>query len=325
MRLDQEYKDYYAILGVKKDATPKDIKAAYRRLARKYHPDVNPGDKAAEEKFKDLQEAYDVLGDPAKRQKYDLYGEQWKHISESGARPGARGPFDAGQYGFSTETGGAESFDFSGGGLGDLLSSIFGGRPGDTGFGPFGGRRPQSRPRKGDDVTGEMTVSLRDAYSGVERSVTLTPPDGTPRTLKVKVPRGIADGAKLRLAGQGMPGPPGGQPGDLLLTIHVTEPPGFSRRGDDLYVETKLTYPEAVLGTEKRIKLLDGSVRTLTIPAGVQPGQSIRLRGQGMPRRGKDNSFGDLYVTVRIVVPRNVSGRQKELIEQLRALEQAES
>lgn len=324
MRLDQQYKDYYAILGVKKDATAKEVKAAYRRLARKYHPDVNPGDKAAEEKFKDLQEAYDVLGDPAKRQKYDLYGEQWKRISESGGRPGARGPFDAGPYGFSTDTGDVEGFEFSGGGLGDLLSSIFGGRAGEAGFGPFGGRRQQRQPRKGDDITGEITVSLRDAYTGVERSVTLTPPDGAPKTLKVKVPKGIADGAKLRLAGQGMPGPPGGQPGDLLLTIHVSEPPGFTRRGDDLYVETTLTYPEAVLGTEKRIKLLDGSVRTLTIPPGVQPGQHIRLRGQGMPHRGKDGASGDLYVTIRVSVPRNVTGRHKDLIEQLRALEQAE-
>lgn len=324
MRLDQKYKDYYALLGVKKNATDKEIKSAYRRLARKYHPDVNPGDKSAEDKFKEVSEAYDVLSDKEKRRKYDAYGDQWKHISESGGRP--PGGFGGGGYtqappDFGQDAGG---FTFTGGGLGDLLNSIFGGGgPGaststDSQNGDrFGfGRR---HPRKGDDLTGEITISLREAFTGTERSLTLTLPNGQKKNLTVKVPRGIVDGSKLRLGKQGADSP-GGHPGDLILTVHVANEHGFERKDADLYTEVSLTFPEAALGTEKRIPMLVGPSQTLPIRAGVQCGQQMRLKGQGMPKRNEDG-FGDLYVRIKVKVPKTLSPREKELIEELKQLQ----
>jgi len=328
MNAGQQYKDYYAILGVKKDASEKDIKSAYRRLARKYHPDVNPGDKSAEEKFKDISEAHDVLSDKEKRQKYDLYGDQWKRVSESGYQPGAGGfgGFGPGGFGgfgqggtYTYQTGGMPEkdetggFHFTGGGLGDLLGSIFGGGP--------AGQEWQSRtraPRKGQDITGDVSVSLRDAFTGSERRLTLTLPNGKRKSLTVTIPRGVADGTKLRLAKQGDEAPHGGHPGDLILTVHVTPEPGFERKGDDLYVDLPLTFAEAALGTEKRIPLLAGPPQTLAIPPGVQGGQSLRLRGQGMPVRGEEGKFGDLYVRIRITVPKNLTPEQRAKVEELR-------
>lgn len=332
MNANPTYKDYYAVLGVKKDATEKEIKAAYRKLARKYHPDVNPGDKTAEEKFKEVSEANDVLSDKEKRKKYDLYGDQWKRISESGFQPGAGGygGFSPGGYGaqggpgggFTYTTGGnfgeagQEGFGFSGGGLGDLLNSIFGGQAGQTRERER--ERGRRAPARGEDVTGEVTVSLREAFTGTERRLTLTLPNGQKKSLSVTIPRGITDGAKLRLGKQGAEAPGGGNPGDLLLTVHVAPGPGFERKGDDLYEDVTLTFPEAALGTEKKVPLLAGEPQTLAFPPGVQSGQSLRLKGQGMPIRGQDGKFGDLYVRVKISVPKNLTDRQKQLITELR-------
>lgn len=329
MNPGQQYKDYYAILGVKKDASAKDIKAAYRRLARKYHPDVNPGDKSAEDKFKEISEAHDVLSDKEKRQKYDLYGDQWKRVSESGYQPGAGGfgGFGPGGFGgqgrdasYTYQTGGMPGMDegggfhFTGGGLGDLLGSIFGG-------GGAQERTARTRaPRKGQDVTGDVIVSLREAFSGAERRLTLTMPNGERKTLTVSIPRGITDGAKLRLAKQGAEAPGGGNPGDLLLTVQVSGVPGFERKGDDLYVDLPISFADAALGAEKKVPLLSGPPQTLTIPPGVQGGQSLRLRGQGMPVRGQDGKFGDLYVRIKIAVPKSLTPAQKAKIEELREL-----
>lgn len=328
MNANPTYKDYYAVLGVKKNATDKEIKAAYRKLARKYHPDVNPGDKSSEEKFKEISEANDVLSDKEKRQKYDLYGDQWKRISEGGFQPGAGGfgGFGPGSYGGRGGAGGPggftyttgnfgeaadQDFGFSGGGLGDLLSSIFGGQAGQA------RERGRRAPTRGEDLTGEVTVSLREAFSGTERKLTLTLPNGQKKTLTVTVPRGIADGAKLRLGKQGAEGPGGGPPGDLLLTVHVAPSPGFERKGDDLYTDVSLTFPEAALGTEKKVPLLAGDAQTLAFPPGVQSGQSLRLKGQGMPVHGQQGKFGDLYVRVKISVPKNLTDRQKQLVTEL--------
>lgn len=326
MNANPTYRDYYAVLGVKKDATEKEIKAAYRKLARKYHPDVNPGDKTAEDKFKEISEANDVLSDKDKRQKYDLYGDQWKRISEGGFQPGSGGfgGFGRGAYGgqpgsggFTYTTGNAgdmrdDGFGYSGGGLGDLLSSIFGGQAGQP------RERGRRTPARGEDVSGEVTVSLAEAFTSVERKLTLTLPSGQKKTLTVTIPRGIADGAKLRLAKQGAEAPGGGHPGDLLLTVHVSSPPGFERKGDDLYEDVALTFPEAALGTEKKVPLLIGQPQTLAFPPGVQSGQSLRLKGQGMPIRGQAGQFGDLYVRVKVSVPKNLTDRQKQLITELR-------
>lgn len=325
MNLNQAYKDYYAILGVSKGANEKDIKAAYRKLARKYHPDVNPGDKSAEDKFKEVSEAYDVLSDKEKRQKYDMYGDQWKHISESGPAPrsGGGGGFDGfGQTGRGyTYTGtGFPGMDaeggghFGGGGLGDLLNSIFGGRVQDSQERPHA--KPKA-PRKGVDLTGEVIVSLREAFTGTERKITITGPSGNKKTLTVTIPRGVADGAKLRLAKQGDEAPGGGNPGDLLLTILVSGVPGWERKGDDLYHDLALSFPEAALGVEKPIPMLSGKSQTLALPPGVQPGQSLRLKGQGMPAAGQAGKFGDLYVRVKVAVPKNLTEEQRAVVEQL--------
>jgi DnaJ-class molecular chaperone len=329
MNPNQPYKDYYAVLGVKKDASEKDIKAAYRKLARKYHPDVNPGDKKAEDKFKEVSEANDVLSNKEKRQKYDLYGDQWKRVSEGGFQPGSGGfgGFGPNTYGgqsgapggapggFTYQTGGfrdVEGEGFGGGGLGDLLNSLFGGGQQQT------RERPSRRAsRQGEDVSGEVSIMLREAFTGTERKLTLTLPKGEKKTLTVTIPRGIADGARMRLAKQGAEAPGGGHPGDLLLTVHVAPAPGFERKGDDLYADVTLTFPEAALGTEKKVPLLVGNPQTLAFPPGVQSGQSLRLKGQGMPVRGQDGKFGDLYVRVKVSVPKNLTDKQKQLITEL--------
>jgi DnaJ-class molecular chaperone len=323
MDLNQAYKDYYAILGVSKNAPEKEIKAAYRKLARKYHPDVNPGDKSAEDKFKEVSEAYDVLSDKDKRQKYDLYGDQWKHISESASSPRSGGFEGFGQpgRGYSYTGTGFPGMDseggthFGAGGLGDLLNSIFGGRVQDS------QERPHARaraPRKGADLTGEVIVSLREAFSGTERKITITPPSGNKKTLTVTIPRGVADGAKLRLAKQGDTAPGGDHPGDLILTILVSGVPGWERKGHDLYTDVSLTFPEAALGTEQQIHLLGGKSQTLVLPPGVQAGQSLRLKGQGMPVAGQSGKFGDMYVRVKVVVPKNLTEEQRAAVEHLR-------
>jgi curved DNA-binding protein len=320
MNLNQAYKDYYAILGVPKTATEKDIKAAYRKLARKSHPDVNPGDKSSEDKFKEVSEANDVLSSKEKRQKYDLYGDQWKHISESGPTPGGGGFGQPGR-GYSY-TGGFPGMDseggaHSGGGLGDLLNSIFGGRMQDAYERPHAKSRA---PRKGSDLTGEVIVSLREAFSGTDRKITITTPNGGKKTLTVAIPRGVVDGAKLRLAKQGDEAPGGGHPGDLILTVLVSGLPGWERKGDDLYTDVPLTYPEAALGAEKKLTLLAGNPQTLAFPPGVQGGQSLRLKGQGMPLSGSSGKFGDLYVRVKVTVPKNLSEQQREAIEHLKTV-----
>jgi len=290
------YKDYYKILGVDRNASEKEIKQAYRRLARKYHPDVNPGDKQAEEKFKEISEAYEVLSDPEKRAKYDQFGQYWRQAAAGG--PGAGAP-PGWEQGFGP-------FDFETGGLGDIFEMIFGERRGRT--------RPGVRwdVPFGRDLEYEIEVGLEEAFNGATRRLTL---DG--RTVEVKIPKGVKDGSRIRLAGQGAAGP-NGRRGDLYLTVKMRPHPRFERKGDDLYVEVDVPFTVGALGGEVTVPTLSGKA-SMKIPPGTSSGQTFRLAGQGMPQLNSSGR-GDMYVRVRLTVPRTLSERQRQLLEELHKL-----
>jgi molecular chaperone DnaJ len=351
-------KDYYQTLGVKRDASDKDIRAAYRRLARKYHPDVNPKDKTAEAKFKQVNEAYEVLSDTKLRQQYDRFGhlgEGWRHAQE--APPGG---------GFSYQTGG----DFQGGGqsFGDIFDMFFGGRS--------GARTAQEAPARGMDAEAEVEVTLEEAFKGTHREISLTVPEacatcggtgaepggsqtcpecrgqgrGGPlglgacercggrgtivtkpcpacggrgetqrtRRLSVKIPPGVKTGSRVRVAGQGGAGGRGRPAGDLYLNVRVRSDSRFTRRGDDLHGEVAISFPQAALGAEVEVPTMKGKVR-MTVPPGTSSGQTLRLGGLGMPHL-RGGGTGDQYVKIKIVVPKDLSKEERELIERLAAL-----
>jgi len=306
-----EYKDYYKILGVDRNASEKEIKQAYRRLARKYHPDVNksPG---AEERFKEINEAYQVLSDPEKRRKYDQLGDSWYRWQQQGA-PGG---FDWSEWITGFPGGGRVRVEY--GDLGDLF-----GRGGLGGFSEFfesifggmGGPRTGQRMRaKGQDYEQPVEITLEEAFHGTTR---ILQRDG--QRLEVKIPPGVKTGSRVRMAGQGGPGIGGGPRGDLYLKIKVLPHPDFERKGDDLYRDVDVDLYTAVLGGEVRVPTLDGDVM-LKIPAGTSGGRVFRLRGKGMPKLRNPQERGDLYVTVRIRVPRNLTPRERELFSQLARL-----
>ncbi len=305
-----EYKNYYSILSVEKHATDKEIKQAYRRLARKHHPDVNPNDKSAQERFKEINEAYDVLSDPDKRRKYDSLGANWRSY-EQFQRAGDQGPFQWGTYRTVTPEElenlfGANDFGFS-----DFFRTFFGG-----GFETAGTR---TRARRGQDVEQALEISLEEAYRGSARIVQK---DG--RRLEIKIPAGVKTGSRLRFAGEGMPGIGGGTPGDLYFQIQVTPHPTFDRREDDLYCEAPVDLYTAILGGEATVATLKGQ-GVLKIPAGTQTGKTFRLTGQGMPKLNQPGKFGDMYASARVVLPENLSTQEKELVEKLAKLHKAKS
>jgi len=307
-----EYKDYYRILGVDRNATEKEIKQAYRRLARKYHPDVNPGDKEAEERFKEINEAYEVLSDPEKRRKYDQLGASWQQWQRMGGNPR---DFDWSQW-FSREwPGGRVHVEY--GDLGDLFgegifSDFFRAIFGDVGTRPRA-RWWEARPRyaRGQDYEQPVEISLEEAFHGTKR---VLEKDG--RRLEVTIPPGVKTGSRVRIAGQGGPGIGGGRPGDLYLKVTVLPHPIFKRQGDDLHCEVPVDLYTAVLGGEVRVPTLEGDVM-LKIPPGTQGGQTFRLRGKGMPNLRNPRQRGDLYVKVQVQVPQNLSQRERELFREL--------
>ena len=328
-----EFKDYYKILGVKPDASEKEIKSAFRRLARKYHPDVNPNDPKAEERFKEINEAYEVLSDPEKRRKYDQMRQQYEAWQRAG-RPG--GTFDwgrwatggmggAGGYGpgrVHVEYVSPEDFghfqdifgDLGGlGGFSDFFEMFFGG-----GGRPRAQTRRQPRPRKGRDIEQPLQVTLEEAFHGGTRRIRWD--DGS--TIEVRIPRGIDTGKRIRVRGKGMPGEAGGEPGDLYLKVEVLPHPVFERRGDDLYVKVPVDVYTAVLGGEVAVPTIEGKRVMLKIPPGTQNGKVFRLRGLGMPKLRKPDQRGDLYAEVEVRVPTQLSEEEKRLFEQLRALHQ---
>lgn len=314
-----EYKDYYKVLGVQKSAAEKEIKQAYRRLARKLHPDVNPNNKAAQEQFKEVNEAYEVLSDPEKRKKYDTLGANWQQY-EQYQRAGGQGPFQWGggaggpqaQYRTFTQEDLANLFGGGGmggedlGGFSDFFRTFFGG-----GFGGGAGTRTQARPRRGQDLEQEVDVSLREAYAGTSR---LVQKDG--RKLEIRIPPGVKTGSKVRYAGEGAPGTSGAAAGDLYLRVRVAEDPQFERRGDDVYTDVPVNLYTLVLGGEATIPTLKGQV-VLKIPPETQAGKTFRLAGQGMPKLNQPNARGDLYARVRPVLPERLSPAEREMFEKL--------
>jgi DnaJ-class molecular chaperone len=296
-------KDFYKVLGVSRSATEKDIKQAYRRLARKYHPDVNPGNKDAERRFKEISEAYEVLSDQEKRAQYDRFGhlgDGWRRVQQPGPGGGA------GEEVWQT-------FDFGGErpGVGDLFEMFFGTGPGRTG--------PRAAPTaKGQDLRHEVDITLEEAASGTQRSVVITTPNGKTKRLEVRIPPGVRDGAKVRVAGEGGPGIGGGPAGDVYIIPHIRPHRLFERKGDDLHTEVAVTFPEAALGAQVEVPTLWGNV-TLTVPPGSSSGRTLRLGGLGMPRLRGDGK-GDLFVKLRVTVPRHLSDEERRLVERLRQL-----
>jgi len=296
-------KDYYHLLGVDRGASEKEIKQAYRRLARKYHPDVNPGSKDAEHKFKEISAAYEVLSDREKRAQYDQFGhlgDAWRRAHRPGT-PGA--PFEEVR----------QTVDFGGGerpGFGDLFEMFLGG-PGRV-------DSHTAHRAKGADLSHEVEITLEEAASGTHRSVVIAPPDGKHKRLDVKIPPGVRDGSKVRVAGEGGPGMKGGPAGDVYIIPHIRPHRLFERKGDDLHTEVPVTFPEAALGAQVEVPTLSGSV-TMTVPPGSSSGRVLRLGGLGMPRL-RANGKGDLFVKLRVTVPKQLSDEECKLVERLREL-----
>lgn len=326
-----DFKDYYTTLGVSKTATDKEIKQAFRKLARKYHPDVNPGDKGAEAKFKEVNEANEVLSDPVKRKKYDELGANWRQYEN--APPGAGGPFGGGApFGGTWNTGGyrtmtqEEMEDMFGGGGGspfsDFFNTFFGGMGGEETAGPRG--RARSRNRKGQDVEHPFELDLEDAIKGSVQRLQLRH-DGHARTVEVRIPAGVTDGSRVRVAGEGGRGAGSGPSGDLYLRVQLKPHPVFDVKGRDVYTRAKVPVPVAVLGGEIDVVTPEHKTLRLKLPPGTQSGQKFRLRGHGLPSVGKPEERGDLYANIDIDVPKNLSEEERKHYEALKEKLLAES
>jgi DnaJ-class molecular chaperone len=320
-----KFKDYYEVLGIKRDATEDQIRQAFRKLARKYHPDVNPGDKSAEEKFKELNEAYEVLSDSTKRKKYDQLGANWRDGAEFTPPPGW------GRTSVEYEDLGSV---FGSSGFSDFFETLFGGRGAST-----GARGRAARAAKGQDAEAEMEISLEDAHRGGRQRITLQGVracptcNGTgvssgvvctscrgsgqvlnPKSLDVNIPVGAREGSVIKLPRQGQPGVSGAEPGDLYIKLRIRPRPDFTISGDDVTVDVPITAWEAVLGATIEVPTIEGKAE-MKVPAGTQSGQRLRLRGQGLNKRG--GGRGDAYVRLKIVVPTHPTAKEKELFKQL--------
>ncbi len=314
-----QYRDYYDILNVSKDAGQDEIKKAYRKLAREYHPDVNPDDPQAEEKFKDINEAYQVLSDEEKRKKYDRFGSQWKQYQQTGGRAE---DFDWSQWAAKGTRGGTQYRSVSqeefeqmfGGGLGgfsDFFETLFGGMAGArTNQRTARQARPQNL-RRGQDLQHTVEISLEEAFQGTTRVLTFE--DG--RRIEATIPPGVKTGSKIRLSGQGVEGARGA--GDLYLKVSVRPHSKFKRDDDNLHVQQPVDFFTALLGGEVTVSTIDRDVR-LTIPPETDSGKTFRLKGLGMPKLSSPDSRGDLYVTIEIQVPKGLSAEQKNQFKELK-------
>ena len=323
-------RDYYDVLGIDRNADEKTIKKAYRKLAKKYHPDTNAGNPDAADKFKEVNEAYDILSDPKKKKMYDQFGHA---AFEAGADPGA----DAGAGGFggfqSGGNGSYQEFHFNGENMDDIFGDIFGnmfhgshGGGFHSGFGGsgfhsgsgFGGFHQQDFPQKGSDVKASINVTFDEAAFGADKRISLSGPDGSsgaPQTLQIHIPAGIDTGKSIRLKGKGMPGTGGGEPGDLLLKVTVGTRPGYERKGSDVYTTISIPYTTAVFGGEATVPTLYGNV-ICKIREGMQSGSKIRLRGKGIVSMKNPSVRGDQYVTIQIQVPQDLNYSAKEKLHE---------
>lgn len=316
-------RDFYSILGVKRGASEAEIKKAYRKLARKYHPDVNPGDKSAEDRFKQIQRAYGVLTDKEQREIYDQVGHDNFERGVRGGPGGAGGDVDFGDFFQGHGPGGGRTYTYTtsgdAGNMQDIFEQMF-----RQGFGtdrswsgsPFGNQHRDQFSRRGRDMQSELSISFQDAYLG--KKVRLRSSDG--KELEVNIPGGIEDGGKVKLHGRGEPGINGGPPGDLHVNVRVQEHPYFERRGDNIYLDVPVTFEEAALGAKVEVPTMTGKVQ-MTIPPGSQGGSEMRLRGKGFPHL-KGVGRGDQIVRLEIVVPQDIGMRGRDLLREFSALTQ---
>jgi curved DNA-binding protein len=293
-----EFIDYYKILGLSKTATKNEIKAAYRKLARKHHPDLNPNNKEAEKKFKAINEANEVLSDPEKRKKYDEFGKDWKHADEF--KKARQQQNQESQFGRETYSDfGGFSGDFS-----DFFESMFGG----------GGRRTQQTKFRGQDLKAELHLKLTDVYKSQKQTLTING-----KKIRLTIPAGIENGQTIKINGYGSPGVNGGPNGDLYITFSIKNDTQFKREGSNLYTTAELDLYTALLGGEALIDTFDGKVK-LKVAPGTQSGKKIKLKGKGFPVYKRENEFGDLYVTYQVIIPTNLSTKEKELFRELKEI-----
>lgn len=295
-----DFRDYYATLGVKKAATEKEIKQAFRRLARKHHPDVNPGDRSAEAKFKEVNEAYEVLGDPATRKKYDELGANWRHYEQAPPGTAPQGP-PAGFRSMTPEEV-QEILDAGGSPFSDFFNAFFGGQATGT------RSRRTARPRRAPEVEHEVALDLEAALGGRVERLGVPQPDGTVRSLEVRIPAGVTDGTRLKA-------------GDVHLRVSLLPHPRFERTGRDLTTAVSVPLTTAVLGGTVEVSTLGGTRLTLKVPAGTQPGQRLRLKGHGLPAPGTPEDRGDLFTRLEVRVPTELSDEAKGHYEALRTLD----
>jgi curved DNA-binding protein len=300
-----DYKDYYKILGITKSASTEEVKKAYRKLAIKYHPDKNQGNKKAEEQFKEVNEANEVLSNTEKRKKYDELGENWKQYENQGSQ---------GKQGYGRSAGGGQRYSSPGAerfgedeNFSDFFDSIFG-----RGFSAASDQESR-RSNKGSDYQAEVELSLEEAYVGTSRLLEV---NGEKLQMKFK---GVQDQQKLRIKGKGGPGAGGGTRGDIYVKIHIATHPHFERKGDDLYCEAPVDLYTSILGGKALVRTMKGNIK-IDIAKETDNGKTLRLKGMGMPKFGKENEFGDLYVKVKIILPKNLTETELELFKQLSLL-----
>jgi curved DNA-binding protein len=306
-----DYHDYYKTLGVERNATEAEIKKAYRKLARQHHPDINPGNQAAENKFKEITEAYEVLSDKEKREKYDRFGRDWQRYQQGG---GGAGGFDWGSY----AGGGGSPFGGTAGASGDFsdfFETLFGGGGGRTASRGGMGYRMDGQP-----IEHEVEVTLDEAFTGTQRSLQFSSSNGQPRTITVKIPAGVDNGSRVRVSGEGGQGVGGGKRGDLFLVVKLLPNDRFERRGDDLDTVVQADLYTMLLGGTVRVPVMGGKTISLNVPANTANGKKFRITGQGMPRLRAPDTRGDLYVKLETLLPVNLSTRERELVEELRGM-----